>query len=147
MFSVFNKIKRSKKLIRWSVGRKFKFFIRFQLQDELLRRQLDGDAAADGILLHRRRHWCRPLPTLREKSGGLRTGNFFLLLAHSANVPVPQVVTCTHTHFRCSTLGRAPGLTDKHNSRLERSARDKHSSLLQTIVNYGRNSFITFKCL
>jgi hypothetical protein len=41
--------------------------------------------------------------------------------------------------FRCSNLGKAPGLTHKHKTRLEWLARDKHSSLLRTSVNYGRN--------
>jgi hypothetical protein len=44
--------------------------------------------------------------------------------------------------FRCSTLGKAPGLTNKHKTRLERLARDKHSSLLQKLVKYGQKSFI-----
>ncbi len=33
--------------------------------------------------------------------------------------------------------------TNKHQTRLERLARDKHSILLQTFVNYVRKSFIT----
>jgi hypothetical protein len=33
------------------------------------------------------------------------------------------------------------GLTSKHWARLERLARDKHSSLLQKTVNYGRKKF------
>jgi hypothetical protein len=37
--------------------------------------------------------------------------------------------------FRCSTLGQALGLTHKYSNRLERPARDKHSSLFQTFVN------------
>jgi hypothetical protein len=45
--------------------------------------------------------------------------------------------------FRCSTLGQAPGLIQKHYSRLEKLARDKLSSLLLTSVNYGQKSFIT----
>ncbi len=32
--------------------------------------------------------------------------------------------------FRCSTLGQDPGLTHKHQTRLERLASDKHSSLI-----------------
>ena len=36
--------------------------------------------------------------------------------------------------FRCSTLGQAPGLTLKHQTRL---AKDKHSILLRESVNYG----------
>ncbi len=43
--------------------------------------------------------------------------------------------------FRCSTLGRAPGLTHKHLTILERLAMDKHSSLLQKVVNYDRKKF------
>ncbi len=44
--------------------------------------------------------------------------------------------------FRCSTLGYAPGLTHKHLTRLERVAKNKHSSLLQKSVNYDRKIFI-----
>ncbi len=41
--------------------------------------------------------------------------------------------------FRCSTLEWTPGLTHKHNrTGLERPVRDKHTSLLRTIVNYRR---------
>ncbi len=43
--------------------------------------------------------------------------------------------------FRCSTLGSAPGLTRKHWTWLERPARNKHTSLLRKIVNYGRKTF------
>ncbi len=35
-------------------------------------------------------------------------------------------------NFKCSTFGQAPGLTHKHQTRMERPARDKHSSLLRT---------------
>ncbi len=35
----------------------------------------------------------------------------------------------------------APGLTCKHQIRLESPARDKHSSLLDTFVNYVRKKF------
>ncbi len=45
--------------------------------------------------------------------------------------------------FRCSTLGQVPGLTHKHQARLDRLARDKHSSLLQTFFSYGNNIFLT----
>ena len=41
--------------------------------------------------------------------------------------------------FRCST----PGLTCNHYTRLEKLARDKHSSLLQKSVIYRQKSFIT----
>jgi hypothetical protein len=43
--------------------------------------------------------------------------------------------------FRCSTLGWAPDLAHKHQTRLERLARDKHCSLLQKTVNYGCKKF------
>jgi hypothetical protein len=43
----------------------------------------------------------------------------------------------------CSTLGWAPGLTHKHQTRLERFARDKRSSLLRKSVINGQKSFIT----
>ncbi len=36
----------------------------------------------------------------------------------------------------------ASGLSCKHQTRLERLAMDKHSSLLRKSVNYGRKSFI-----
>jgi hypothetical protein len=42
---------------------------------------------------------------------------------------------------RCFTLGYTPGLTQKLYIRLESSKRGKHSSLLQTFVNYGRKKF------
>ncbi len=45
--------------------------------------------------------------------------------------------------FSYSTLGCAPDLTDKHLSRLEKLARDKHSSLLRKFVNYGQKIFYT----
>ncbi len=47
------------------------------------------------------------------------------------------------TPFRCSTLGQAPGLIHKHQTRLERLVRDKHSSLLQKSVNYGCKKFFS----
>ncbi len=43
--------------------------------------------------------------------------------------------------FRCSTLGYAPGLTHKHQSRQERLARDKQSSLIRKSVDYDRKKF------
>jgi len=42
---------------------------------------------------------------------------------------------------RCFTQVSS-GLTSKHYTRLERLAKDKHSSLLRKSVNYGRNFFI-----
>ncbi len=47
--------------------------------------------------------------------------------------------------FRCSTLGQAPGLTHKHQTRLERLAKDKHSSLLRKSVNYGRKFVVQYR--
>jgi hypothetical protein len=41
--------------------------------------------------------------------------------------------------LRYSPLRYAPGLTNKNNTRMERPAKDKHSSLLKTFVK----SFIT----
>ncbi len=38
---------------------------------------------------------------------------------------------------KCSTLGQAPDLTYKYYTRLERPAKDKHSSLLRLFLNYG----------
>ncbi len=146
MFSVFNKIKRSK---NWSVdpldensNPSSVFSLKMNYSDDNWTETqppteyyyIDGDI--DAVLYQR-----------YEKNRAVSELVIFLVLAHSANVQVPQIAACTHTHIRCSTLGWAPGLTHKHNSRLERSARDKHSSLLRTFVNYGRNSFITFKCL
>jgi hypothetical protein len=43
--------------------------------------------------------------------------------------------------LRFSTLGQAPSLTIKYYTRLKRPARDKHSSLSQIFVNYGRKKF------
>ncbi len=43
--------------------------------------------------------------------------------------------------FRSSTLGYAPGLTHKYYTELEWLAKDKHSSILKTFVNYGRKTF------
>ncbi len=43
--------------------------------------------------------------------------------------------------FRYSTLGQAPGLIHKHQTRLERLAKDKHFSLLRKSVNYSRKKF------
>jgi hypothetical protein len=44
--------------------------------------------------------------------------------------------------FRCSTLGRLLALsTNIRLARLKKLARDKHSSLLQKSVNYGRKIF------
>jgi hypothetical protein len=40
-----------------------------------------------------------------------------------------------------SCLWVGPGLARKHWTRLEKLARDKHSSLLRKSVNYGRNKF------
>jgi len=45
--------------------------------------------------------------------------------------------------LRCSTLGCAPSLTHQHETKLERPARDKHSSLLDTFVNYRCKRFMT----
>jgi hypothetical protein len=45
--------------------------------------------------------------------------------------------------FICSTLGYAPGLVHKQNTRLERLTRDEHSSLLQEFETYDRKKFIT----
>ena len=41
-------------------------------------------------------------------------------------------------NFRYSTLGLAPGLARKHQTRLEKLARDERSSELQKFVTYGR---------
>ncbi len=50
-----------------------------------------------------------------------------------------SLVKCLRVrHFKCSSLGQAPGLTHRHQITLKR---DKHSSLLLTIVNYGRKKF------
>jgi hypothetical protein len=43
--------------------------------------------------------------------------------------------------FRCSTLGYAPGLSHKHQTRLERLVREKQSSLLQKSLKYSRKKF------
>ncbi len=43
--------------------------------------------------------------------------------------------------FKCSTLG----LTHEHQTRLERLAKDKHSSLLQQFINYICKEFCNFR--
>jgi hypothetical protein len=43
--------------------------------------------------------------------------------------------------LRCSTLGKAPGLSHEHQTKVERLARDKHSSLLRNFGNYGPKKF------
>ncbi len=42
-----------------------------------------------------------------------------------------------------ASLGKAPGLTQKHQAKLYRPNRDKHSSSFRKIVNYGCKFFIT----
>ncbi len=42
----------------------------------------------------------------------------------------------------CSTLVSAPDLTHKHQTWVEKLARDKHSSLLLVFVNYDRKKFL-----
>ncbi len=49
--------------------------------------------------------------------------------------------------FKCSTLGQFPGLTHKHQTRLEKLTRDKHSSLLRKYINYSRNKSTTLHFL
>ncbi len=46
-------------------------------------------------------------------------------------------------YLKCASLRQAPALllTHKHHSRLKMLARGKHSSLLQTLINYGRKTF------
>jgi hypothetical protein len=44
-------------------------------------------------------------------------------------------------HFKCSAIGQAPGLIYKRWIRLESTATDRHSSLLQKFVNYGWKMF------
>jgi hypothetical protein len=38
--------------------------------------------------------------------------------------------------FRCTTIGRATSLTHKYRTRMKRLAKDKHSSLVWSIINY-----------
>jgi hypothetical protein len=47
----------------------------------------------------------------------------------------------SEAHFRYHALAYAPVLTNKHYTRLERFARDRHSSLLQILVNYYHKKF------
>jgi hypothetical protein len=46
--------------------------------------------------------------------------------------------------FKYSILRQAPGLILKRWTRLERSAMDKHSSLLRAFINYGHKKFSIF---
>ncbi len=68
---------------------------------------------------------------------------FIYLQMHVGCILAPSIQTAypSEAPFRCSTPGQAPGLTRTHQTRLERLARDKHSSLLQRSVNYGRKRF------
>ncbi len=43
--------------------------------------------------------------------------------------------------LRCSSLEKAPGLAHKHQTKLERLAKNKHSSLLRKFVNYEEKKF------
>jgi hypothetical protein len=43
--------------------------------------------------------------------------------------------------FKCATLEQAPGLAHKQLTRLERLAKDEHSSLLQNFVTYSHKKF------
>ncbi len=58
-----------------------------------------------------------------------------------------QIFTIENTPYlieapiRSSTLGWAPGLTYKHQARLDRPTRDKQPSLLRKLVNFGQKSF------
>jgi hypothetical protein len=47
-------------------------------------------------------------------------------------------------HFNCASRGLSGfGLSCKHETRLERLARDKHSNLLEAFANYGHKIFTT----
>jgi len=47
----------------------------------------------------------------------------------------------TWSHVRLSPLGKAPGFTWKHQTRMRKFARGKHSILLRAFANYGRKKF------
>ncbi len=49
----------------------------------------------------------------------------------------------SEAHFRRSTLGQTAGISNKHQTRLEKLARHKHSNILWKIVNYGQKSLMT----
>jgi hypothetical protein len=44
--------------------------------------------------------------------------------------------------FKCNSLGHVPGFSYKHKTKLKKTARDKHSSLLQKFINNGRKKFL-----
>jgi hypothetical protein len=46
-------------------------------------------------------------------------------------------------HLQGTNLRLSLDLTLKHSTTLERSARDIHSSLLRTLINYRRKKFLT----
>jgi hypothetical protein len=52
----------------------------------------------------------------------------------------------SETPFRCSTLGQAPCLAPKHWTKLERLARDKHTSLLRTLIRYVLEHWHLVQC-
>jgi hypothetical protein len=63
-------------------------------------------------------------------------------MLHSGRIKVAQSYICgcgQEPTQRSTRVGF--GLTYKHCTRPEGLARDKHSSLLRTLVNYGRNFF------
>ncbi len=70
------------------------------------------------------------------------------------NCPAPNVIKLFKSvkarafqveHLK-EALRYAPGLAHKHKTRLERLVRDKHSSLLQALVNYGCKMFYRIGC-
>ncbi len=78
----------------------------------------------------------------------IRFGNktiFIYLQIRFGCILAPSIQTAypSEAPFRCSTIGYAPSLTYTYQTRLERLARDKHSSLLQRSVNYGRKKLYT----
>ncbi len=50
-------------------------------------------------------------------------------------------VSQSKVSFRCCTLGQAPDLTYLYQTKLEKLAKDKRSSLLEKFVYYGRKKF------
>jgi hypothetical protein len=50
-------------------------------------------------------------------------------------------------HLKGASLGQAPALLSNISFRVDRPAREKHSSLLQTLVNYGHKKFYNIESM
>ncbi len=68
----------------------------------------------------------------RDKLECLSLESFFSLIMYTGKAEAYR----NEAPFKCSTLGKAPGLAHEQNIRLEKLLRDKLSSLLLKFENY-----------